>query len=90
MKRNWLLYLVIFSLALNFGTIATLVYLRYQDKAQRLSQEIPPPMAMRALWAPQRSFPVKYRKNTGSRVLADLYSREPRGGCHPLPYMIPK
>ena len=50
MKRNWLLYLVIFSLALNFGTIATLVYLRYQDKAQRLSQEIPPPMAMRALW----------------------------------------
>jgi Spy/CpxP family protein refolding chaperone len=49
-KRNWLLYLVIFSLALNFGTIATLVYLRYQDKAQRLSQEIPPPMAMRALW----------------------------------------
>ena len=50
MKRNWLLYLVIFSLALNFGTIATLVYLRYQDQAQRLSQEIPPPMAMRALW----------------------------------------
>ena len=50
MKRNWLLYLVIFSLALNFGTIATLVDLRYQDKAQRLSQEIPPPMAMRALW----------------------------------------
>lgn len=50
MKRNWLLYLVIFSLALNFGTIASLVYLRYQDKAQRLSQEIPPPMAMRALW----------------------------------------
>ncbi len=50
MKRNWLLYLVIFSLALNFGTIATLVYLRYQDKAQRLSQEMPPPMALRALW----------------------------------------
>jgi Spy/CpxP family protein refolding chaperone len=49
-KRNWLLYLVIFSLALNFGTIATLVYLRYQDNAQRLAQENPPPIAMRALW----------------------------------------
>ena len=50
MKRNWLLYLVIFSLALNLGTIGTLVYLRYQDQAQRLSREIPPPLPMRALW----------------------------------------
>lgn len=30
MKRNWLLYLVIFSLALNLGTIGALVYFRYQ------------------------------------------------------------
>jgi uncharacterized membrane protein len=30
MKRDWLLYLVIFSLALNVGTIGTLVYLRWQ------------------------------------------------------------
>jgi Spy/CpxP family protein refolding chaperone len=30
MKRNWLLYLVIFSLALNLGTIGALVYSRYQ------------------------------------------------------------
>ncbi len=30
MKRNWLLYLVIFSLALNFGTIGALVYGRWQ------------------------------------------------------------
>ncbi len=50
MKRNWLLYLVIFSLALNFGTIGTFVYLRYQDQAQRLSREIPPPIPLRALW----------------------------------------
>lgn len=50
MKRNWLLYLVIFSLALNFGTIGTIVYLGYQDKAQRLSREMPPPMGMQGLW----------------------------------------
>lgn len=30
MKRNWLLYLVIFSLALNLGTIGALVYFRSQ------------------------------------------------------------
>jgi Spy/CpxP family protein refolding chaperone len=49
-KRNVLLYLVIFSLALNLGTIGTLVYLRYQDQGQRFSREIPPPLHMRALW----------------------------------------
>jgi Spy/CpxP family protein refolding chaperone len=31
MRRDWLLYLVIFSLALNLGTIATFTYVRYQD-----------------------------------------------------------
>ncbi len=31
MKRNWLLYLVIFSLALNIGTIGALVYGRWQQ-----------------------------------------------------------
>lgn len=31
MKRNWLLYLVIFSLALNVGTIGVLVYGRWQQ-----------------------------------------------------------
>jgi len=30
MKKNWLVYLVIFSLALNLGTIGALVYFRYQ------------------------------------------------------------
>lgn len=32
MKRDWLLYLVIFSLALNVGTIGTFAYLRWQDQ----------------------------------------------------------
>jgi len=38
MKRNWLLYLVIFSVALNLGTIGALVYFRYQSPSG------PPPM----------------------------------------------
>jgi len=50
MKLNWLLYLVIFSLALNFGTIGAFVYLRYQDRGQRLYHGISPPLPMRALW----------------------------------------
>jgi Spy/CpxP family protein refolding chaperone len=49
-KRNWLLYLVIFSLALNLGSIGTFAYLRYQDQAQRLSLKQPPPLPMRELW----------------------------------------
>ncbi len=50
MKRNWLLYLVIFSLALNFGTIGTFFYLRYQDQKERAAGP-PPPLPMRELWA---------------------------------------
>lgn len=50
MKRNWLLYLVIFSLALNFGTIGTLVYLRYQDQRPGVQPESPPPLPLRELW----------------------------------------
>ncbi|MEJ2071114.1 MAG: periplasmic heavy metal sensor [Syntrophobacterales bacterium] len=38
MRRDWLLYLVIFSLALNFGTIGTFAYLHWQDQ-----QEVSPP-----------------------------------------------
>jgi Spy/CpxP family protein refolding chaperone len=34
MKRDWLLYLVIFSLALNLGMIGTYVYSRYQEKPE--------------------------------------------------------
>ncbi|MEJ2673037.1 MAG: periplasmic heavy metal sensor [Deltaproteobacteria bacterium] len=50
MKRNWLLYLVIFSLALNLGTIGTFAYLRAQDQKERASSHPPPPLPMRALW----------------------------------------
>lgn len=45
MNRNWLLYLVIFSMALNVGTIGAFAYLRWQDRqGQEVSRpEIPPP-----------------------------------------------
>ena len=51
MKRDWLIYLVMFSLALNLGTIGTIVYLRFQDQ-QKLADGPgpPPPMLPRALW----------------------------------------
>ncbi|MGC2433345.1 MAG: Spy/CpxP family protein refolding chaperone [Desulfobaccales bacterium] len=49
MKPNWLLYLVIFSLALNFGTIGAFVYLHHQDQG-RLYPGMPHPLPMRALW----------------------------------------
>ena len=51
MKRDWLLYLVIFSLALNLGTIGTFFYLRYQDRREVAVKETPPPMAFREMWA---------------------------------------
>jgi len=48
-KKNWLLYLVIFSLALNLGTIGTLAFLHYQERrAGGFKEE--PPLPMRALW----------------------------------------
>lgn len=50
MKRNGLLYLVIFSLALNLGTISTLVYLRYYGPPPAGFRAEPPPMHMRELW----------------------------------------
>jgi Spy/CpxP family protein refolding chaperone len=51
-KRDWLLYLVIFSLALNLGTIGTFAYLRSQDQAQqaKVAASRPPrPLPLRAL-----------------------------------------
>ena len=41
MKRNWLIYLVIFSLALNLGTIGTFAYLRHQDQQQQAAARAP-------------------------------------------------
>jgi Spy/CpxP family protein refolding chaperone len=49
-KRNWLLYLVIFALALNLGTIGTFAYLRHQDQTPpALSPNLPPP-PVRPIW----------------------------------------
>ena len=50
MKRDWLLYLVIFSLALNLGTIGTFVYLRYQDRRDAALKQELPPMPLLELW----------------------------------------
>jgi Spy/CpxP family protein refolding chaperone len=51
-KRDWLLYLVMFSLALNLGTIGTIVYLRYQDHQQLAAGPgpPPPPLLLKSLW----------------------------------------
>ncbi len=50
MKRDWLLYLVIFSLALNVGTIGTFAYLRYQDRQDAAVRKELPPIPMREMW----------------------------------------
>jgi Spy/CpxP family protein refolding chaperone len=73
LKRNWLTYLVIFSLALNLGTIGTIVYLRQQNQAGTISGPVPPPLPPRALWrelkmdqgqrqALRRQFPEHHQK----------------------------
>jgi Spy/CpxP family protein refolding chaperone len=49
-KQNWLVYLVIFSLALNLGTIGTFAYLRYQDQQERAARQARPPLPLRSLW----------------------------------------
>jgi Spy/CpxP family protein refolding chaperone len=49
-KRDWLIYLVMFSLALNLGTIGTIVYLRYQDHPQAAAGPAPPPLPPKSLW----------------------------------------
>ena len=50
MKRDWLIYLVMFSLALNLGTIGTIVYLRYQDHWQLAAGPAPPTLPPKSLW----------------------------------------
>jgi Spy/CpxP family protein refolding chaperone len=50
MKRDWLLYLVVFSLALNAGIIGVFAYLRYQDRQAASFREDPPPPPMRELF----------------------------------------
>jgi Spy/CpxP family protein refolding chaperone len=77
-KRNWLIYLVIFSLALNLGTIGTFAYLRHEDQQQRAAAQPPPPPPFRSMWRElnlndsQRQtlrslFPEHHRKVDGIR-----------------------
>jgi len=49
-KRDWLIYLVMFSLALNLGTIGTIVYLRYQDQQKLAAGPASPAMPLKSLW----------------------------------------
>jgi Spy/CpxP family protein refolding chaperone len=49
MKRDWLLYLVIFSLALNVGTIGTFAYLHLRHR-QEMAIQVPEPPPIRELW----------------------------------------
>jgi Spy/CpxP family protein refolding chaperone len=49
-KQNWLIYLVIFSLALNLGTIGTFAYLRHQDQVEKTAGSARPPLPLRSLW----------------------------------------
>ncbi len=80
MKRDWLIYLVMFSLALNFGTIGTIVYLRYQDQQKLAAGPAPPPppLLMKSLWRElkldesqrqtlRRLFPEHHQKVTAVR-----------------------
>lgn len=50
MKRNWLLYLVIFALALNLGTIGVFAYLRSQDRQATAALKAQRPVQLRDLW----------------------------------------
>jgi len=50
MKRDWLLYLVIFSLALNLGSIGTFAYLRFQDRRDAAPTKEPLPRHPREFW----------------------------------------
>ena len=80
MKRDWLIYLVMFSLALNLGTIGTIVYLRYQDQQKLAAGPAPPPppLPMKSLWRElnldesqrqtlRRLFPEHHQKVTAVR-----------------------
>jgi len=46
MKKNWLLYLVIFSLALNVGTLGAFFYFRYQDRQAAVGRDLIRPVGL--------------------------------------------
>jgi len=80
MKRDWLIYLVMFSLAMNLGTIGTIAYLRYQDHRGPavVPEALLPPLPPKTLWrelnlddsqrqAMRRLFPEHHRKVKAAR-----------------------
>jgi Spy/CpxP family protein refolding chaperone len=88
-KRDWLIYLVMFSLALNLGTIGTIVYLRYQDQQKLAAGPAPPPppLLMKSLWRElkldesqrqtlRRLFPEHHQKVTAVRQELALKRQE--------------
>ena len=68
-----------FSLALNLGTIGTIVYLRYQDQQKLAGGPAPPPLLLKSLWqelkmdesqrlALRRLFPEHHQKVKAVRL----------------------
>lgn len=70
MKRDWLICLLGFSLALNLGTIGALIYLRYQARAFRPPVAEPPP--------PFREMAERLNLSPGQRELFYRFFREQR------------
>lgn len=75
MKRDWLLFLVIFSLALNLGTVGTFVYLRHQDRQTRAAKEELPPISMREMW---RRLDLDQQQRQNLRLLVPEHFRRVR------------
>lgn len=70
MKREWLLCLLGFSLALNVGTIGGLLYLRHQARAARPPLLDPPP--------PFREMAARLNLTPGQREVFEQLFREQR------------
>lgn len=70
MKRDWLLCLLGFSLALNLGTIGALVYLRHQARAPKPPVAEPPP--------PFREMAERLNLSPSQRELFQRFFREQR------------
>jgi Spy/CpxP family protein refolding chaperone len=50
MKRNFWIYLLVFSLALNLGGMVGFGYLRYHGHREALTDQNPPPQSLREIW----------------------------------------
>jgi Spy/CpxP family protein refolding chaperone len=75
MKRDGLLYLVIFSLALNVGAIGTFAYLRYRDRQAAAVKEELPPLPFREMW---RSLNLDQEQRQTLRQLVPEHRRRVR------------